>query len=385
MSKTRELYEIVRLIRPVHRRLARAVEAKLTGSGITVGMRAVMEVLEETGPMSVPDIARALFLARQQVQLLVNTLEEQGMVERRPNPAHKRSPLFVLSDRGQSAFGDIRAGENDEMDAVCELFSDEDLQSTQRVLCAMLDHFAEFEDDPDRPKALEWYVSTGEFHVRTLDCDRSCRTRCRRCVSLWDLLCAQSRNADQGGEESTRTLRPNSAMLVIDVQEDFTRNTGKHGFDPAVRDAALGEINREIAVARESGRDVIFIKNIFRDWPVVTLMKLVARGIGTPGGEGLRIDRALDVGEAPVFEKSIGDTFSEPRFEAFLKDRNIGHLTLVGLDACHCVQLTAKGALARGYDVEIREPSILTATPKNWPPLKQELTAAGAVVGQGPS
>ncbi|MCV0429485.1 MAG: MarR family winged helix-turn-helix transcriptional regulator [Roseibium sp.] len=155
MNKTTELYEIVRLIRPVHRRLARAVEAKLAGSGTTVGMRAVMEVLEEGGPMSVPDVGRVLFLARQQVQLLVNGLEEQGMVERLPNPAHKRSSLFVLSDRGQSAFGEIRARENDEMDAVCEMFSNDDLQSTQRVLCAMLDHFAEFEDDPDRPKALE--------------------------------------------------------------------------------------------------------------------------------------------------------------------------------------------------------------------------------------
>ncbi len=155
MSKTTELYEIVRLIRPVHRRLARAVEAKLEGTGITVGMRAVMEVLEEAGPLSVPDIGRALFLARQQIQLLVNALEAAGHVERRANPAHKRSPLFALTEEGQSGFGEIRARENDEMDAVCGLFSDKDLQSTQRVLCAILDHFAEFEDDPDRPKALE--------------------------------------------------------------------------------------------------------------------------------------------------------------------------------------------------------------------------------------
>lgn len=155
MKKTVELYEIIRLVRPVHRRLARAVEAKLEGTGITVGMRAAMEVLEETGPLSVPEIGRVLFLARQQVQLMVNALEEQGLVERRPNPAHKRSPLFALTDKGQGVFGEIRAKENDEIDAVCELFSGDDLTSTQKVLCAMLDHFAAFEDDPDRPKSLE--------------------------------------------------------------------------------------------------------------------------------------------------------------------------------------------------------------------------------------
>lgn len=155
MKKSVELYEIIRLVRPVHRRLARAVEAKLAGTGVTVGMRAVMEVLEEAGPLSVPETGRVLFLARQQIQLIMNALEEAGHVERRRNPAHKRSPLFALTEAGATAFGEIRAKENDEIDAVCELFSEADLQSAQKVLCAMLDHFAAFEDDPDRPKSLE--------------------------------------------------------------------------------------------------------------------------------------------------------------------------------------------------------------------------------------
>lgn len=152
MKKSVELYEIIRLIRPVHRRLARAVEAKLNGTGVTVGMRAVMEVLSEAGPLSVPDTARTLFLARQQIQLLMNALEEGDFVARQPNPAHKRSPLFSLSERGRSVFAEIRALENEEIEMICELFSEQDLKSSQQVLCAMLDHFAEYEDDPDRPR-----------------------------------------------------------------------------------------------------------------------------------------------------------------------------------------------------------------------------------------
>jgi DNA-binding MarR family transcriptional regulator len=150
-----ELYEVIRLIRPVHRRLARAVEAMLDGTGVSVGMRAVMEVLEEAGALSVPDIGRSLFLARQQIQLMVNELEQLGLLERRPNPAHKRSPLFALTGRGQDVFGEIRSKENDEIDAVSAHFSKEEVQAAQRVLCAMLDHFAEFEDDPNRPRGLE--------------------------------------------------------------------------------------------------------------------------------------------------------------------------------------------------------------------------------------
>ncbi|WP_298813870.1 cysteine hydrolase [uncultured Roseibium sp.] len=182
------------------------------------------------------------------------------------------------------------------------------------------------------------------------------------------------------GAKIDNSVRPNEALVVIDVQEDFTRNTGKNAFDPSVRDAALDEINRMISAARKAGHDVVFVRNVFRDWPIIQLMKLVAGGIGTPGREELKFDRKLEIRDSSVFEKSIGDTFSSPDFENFLAKRDIGRLTLVGLDACHCVQLTAKGALSRGYEVEIREPAILTATPAKWPSLKQDLTRAGAAI-----
>ncbi len=155
MDKPSELYELIRLIRPVHRRLARAVEAYLEGAGVTVGMRAVLEVLNEGGPLSVPDIGRVLFLSRQQVQLMVNDLEVAGLVERRPNPAHKRSSLFALTDFGENRFAEIRLRETDNITALCEQFSGEDLKASQRVLCGLLDQFSEFEDDPNHPRGLE--------------------------------------------------------------------------------------------------------------------------------------------------------------------------------------------------------------------------------------
>ncbi|WP_420335895.1 cysteine hydrolase [Roseibium sp.] len=173
--------------------------------------------------------------------------------------------------------------------------------------------------------------------------------------------------------------RPNAALVVIDVQEDFTRSTGANAFEPGYRDAAIAEINRSVAAARVADTHVAFVKHVFRDKLAILIMKLVAKGAGTPGREGLRIDPALETADAPIFEKSIGDTFSSAAFEAWLAANSVGRLTLVGLDSCHCVQLTAKGALARGYQVEIREPGTLTATPKKWGPLKQELSDAGAV------
>ncbi len=199
-------------------------------------------------------------------------------------------------------------------------------------------------------------------------------------VCLYCGYCLRRLGRPTRGKMIDPVSRPNSALVVIDVQEDFTRNTGKHAYAPQARDLALAAINREISAAREVGMEVIFVRNVFRDWPVILAMKLSAGGIGTPDREGLKFDRTLDVGSSPVFEKSIGDSFSCPDFEIFLAERKVGRLILTGLDACHCVQLIAKGALARGYDVEIREPATLTTAPENWAALKEGLRTAGAVL-----
>lgn len=200
------------------------------------------------------------------------------------------------------------------------------------------------------------------------------------CLLLYAVLSLRKLGTPTAGVGINRQTRPNEALVVIDVQEDFTRNTGKHAYAPERRDKVLALINEEIRAARAKDQDVIFVRNVFRDWPVVLAMKLVANGIGTAGREGLKLDRVLDVGDAPVFEKTIGDTFSNPDFERYLSERTIGRLRLVGLDACHCVQLTARGGLARGYHVEICQDATLTTTPEKWPAFRQGLVRQGAAI-----
>jgi biuret amidohydrolase len=199
-------------------------------------------------------------------------------------------------------------------------------------------------------------------------------------LAVYTFLVLRRLAAPTAGAPIDLAARPGRALIVIDVQEDFTRNTGKHAFDAAQRDAVLKRISADIAAARAAGDPVVFVRNVFRDWPVVLAMKLTAGGMGTPGREGLRIDRALAVGDAPVFEKAVGDSFSNPDLEAWLAEHKIGYLSLTGLDACHCVQLTAKGALARGFRVAVAEAATLTSRPQKWPSLKADLIARGALV-----
>ncbi|MFE7046537.1 MarR family winged helix-turn-helix transcriptional regulator [Streptomyces atratus] len=71
--------------------------------GLSVGVRAVLSLLREHGTVTVPEMGRAQALSRQFVQRMVNDATALGFVESTPNPAHKRSSLNRLTERGRSA------------------------------------------------------------------------------------------------------------------------------------------------------------------------------------------------------------------------------------------------------------------------------------------
>lgn len=83
--------------------------------GVTVAMRAVLELLEVEGPSTVPDMARRRRVSRQRVQALVDQLKRRGLVVARDNPAHKRSAMITLSPAGRSLIRDMRRRELDHL------------------------------------------------------------------------------------------------------------------------------------------------------------------------------------------------------------------------------------------------------------------------------
>lgn len=131
------LYEVLRHVRPLVLNSARVVEASLRGDGLTVGMRAVLEMLAGHGPMAVPDIADRLDLARQGIQRHVNDLIALGCVESRPNPAHRRSVLIATTPAGSELFARIRAAELARLGRMAPGCTDEDIAAALRVLGAL--------------------------------------------------------------------------------------------------------------------------------------------------------------------------------------------------------------------------------------------------------
>ncbi|MFI0714426.1 MarR family winged helix-turn-helix transcriptional regulator [Streptomyces inhibens] len=135
------LTEVFALVGPLYRRVQRKVEQAAPIEGLSVGVRAVLVLLLEHGPMTVPQMGRAQALSRQFVQRMVNDAATQRLVEITPNPAHQRSSLIRLTDNGKAAITAATTREQALLRQVGGDLTDADLTACVRVLTQMLELF----------------------------------------------------------------------------------------------------------------------------------------------------------------------------------------------------------------------------------------------------
>jgi DNA-binding MarR family transcriptional regulator len=64
------------------------------------------------GPLTVAGVAREMGLARQSVQRIADLLAERGLVEYRPNPAHRRASLVAPTAAGWAAIESLGAAQH---------------------------------------------------------------------------------------------------------------------------------------------------------------------------------------------------------------------------------------------------------------------------------
>jgi DNA-binding MarR family transcriptional regulator len=141
------LMDVFALVGPLYRRVQRKVEQAEPVEGISVGVRAVLDLLRGHGPLTVPQMGRAQALSRQFVQRMVNDAAAHGLVESIPNPAHKRSPLIRLTDDGRAAIDAVTAREHALLRQVRGNLTEADVQTCVRVLTRMLELFDDVEVD----------------------------------------------------------------------------------------------------------------------------------------------------------------------------------------------------------------------------------------------
>ena len=88
-------------------------------------------------PPNIPQIAAAMGVTRQGVLKQINLLVDEGLVQPLPNPAHKRSPLYVLTKIGQTTYDALADRWNTHAQKMAAGFTAADLDAALRVLSVL--------------------------------------------------------------------------------------------------------------------------------------------------------------------------------------------------------------------------------------------------------
>jgi len=133
------LIELIVNCRLCFHRLAAVADALHADLGINAAMRGVLESLSGGADWTVPRIARAKGVSRQHIQVTVDTLRAAGLVELRPNPAHRRSPLVVASEKGAAVFAEMRRREGRVLKELAAELTPAGITTTRDTLAALND------------------------------------------------------------------------------------------------------------------------------------------------------------------------------------------------------------------------------------------------------
>jgi nicotinamidase-related amidase len=131
---------------------------------------------------------------------------------------------------------------------------------------------------------------------------------------------------------TTLDNRPNSALLVVDVQNGVVA-------DAHNRDAVVANVSRLVDQARAQQVPVVWVQDSLE---------------GSTGSDEWQIVPELSPAEAePLVHKDYGDSFEATELESVLAGLGIGRLIVVGAQTDMCIRSTLHGALARGYDATL--------------------------------
>ena len=179
------------------------------------------------------------------------------------------------------------------------------------------------------------------------------------------------------GERIAYYDQPQKALLVIDIQEDFTGATAKPPFPYKDSEKLIETVNTIIEAADRKNVLIVYIRQELNDFWGKLLSKLLAGGVALKGNPGTEIDQRISILSDHIFPKGKSDAFSNAKLEQFLLEHQVNELYLVGLDADGCVHVTAQGALNRGYSVNIITDAIVLQAEKKWEKLLQRYQEEG--------
>jgi len=103
MANAPSSVEAAELMFGCFKRLRRLLDAELGECGLSLSRTKLLSELSSKGPMNQSELATKFGLAPRTVTELVDTLERDGLVERRPDPNDRRARPVHLTPAGEQA------------------------------------------------------------------------------------------------------------------------------------------------------------------------------------------------------------------------------------------------------------------------------------------
>ena len=140
----------------------------------------------------------------------------------------------------------------------------------------------------------------------------------------------------------------NSALVVIDLQNDITKNYRE----------IIEKVNKAIDWAVEKGMWVIYIQH-----------NNLSAGTRTfkPGTHGAELVPEMKVVSEHIFTKSKSNALTSDAFTAFIQERGITGFYIAGADATACIKSTCFNMAKIGYTVHVLSDCITSYDKKKLP------------------
>jgi len=154
--------------------------------------------------------------------------------------------------------------------------------------------------------------------------------------------------------------RSRAALLVVDIQDKLAA---------AMPEDVLAQTLRNTAVLIETAR---------RMWMPIVVSQQYPRGLG---GTVPAIEDALR--DAPTlhrFDKMIFSAADAPEFAALAPKLGRDQWIVTGMEAHVCVYQSARGLVARGYDVHVPADAITSRTKANFKIARKLIEGSGATL-----
>jgi len=136
-SKEEVLKEVTIQVRALFHKLGHAATV-IHGTDIpAIGKRAILEDLLINGQQTIPEIARKRPVSRQHILQLVKPLEEEGNVQFKENPIHKKSFLVDLTDQGKELIEEMILKEGIVFKELTNSMKLSDLNTTLKTLSSI--------------------------------------------------------------------------------------------------------------------------------------------------------------------------------------------------------------------------------------------------------